>query len=110
MSVQQNPGLPGTPFEELPQVVPAGASGSLDALLDVSMPVVIEIGRAQMTVQEVLQLSPGSVVQLDRSVGEPVDIYVSDRRLAQGEIVVVGDHFGVRITRVLANASGEAAA
>jgi flagellar motor switch protein FliN/FliY len=110
MSVQENPVVSGAPFEELPQVVPGGAASSLDALLDVSMPVVIEIGRAQMTVQEVLQLSPGSVVQLDRSVGEPVDIYVSDRRLAQGEVVVVGDHFGVRITRVLSNSTGESGA
>jgi flagellar motor switch protein FliN len=77
------------------------AALSFDALLDVSMPVAIEIGRASMTVSEILQLNVGSVVQLDRIVGEPVDIYVSDRRFAQGEVVVVGEHFGVRITRVL---------
>ena len=77
----------------------------LDALMDVSLPVVIEIGRTRLTVQEVLQLAHGSVVQLDRIVGEPVDIYVSDRKLAQGEVVVVGDHFGVRITRVLGDAA-----
>lgn len=83
---------------------------SLDALMDVSMPVVIEIGRASLTVQEVLQLGAGSVIQLDRVVGEPVDIYVSDRKLAQGEVVVVGEHFGVRITRVLSGQNLEAAA
>ena len=76
-------------------------SPSFDALLDVSLPVAIEIGRTHMTVQEVLQLGTGSVVQLDRIVGEPVDLYVSDRRFAQGEVVVVNEHFGVRITRVL---------
>lgn len=74
---------------------------ALDALLDVSMPVIIEIGRTTMTLQEVLQLGPGSIVSLDRAVGEPVDIFVGDRRLAQGEIVVVNDHLGVRVTRVL---------
>jgi flagellar motor switch protein FliN/FliY len=92
----------------------AGASAqtpaSLDALMDVSMPVVIEIGRASLTVQEVLQLGAGSVIQLDRIVGEPVDIYVSDRKLAQGEVVVVGEYFGVRITRVLSGQTVEAAA
>lgn len=83
---------------------------SFDALMDVSMPVAIEIGRASMTVAEILQVGVGSVVQLDRIVGEPVDIYVSDRRFAQGEVVVVGEHFGVRITRVLGQvASPEAA-
>jgi flagellar motor switch protein FliN/FliY len=73
----------------------------LEALYDVSLPVVIEIGRTSLTVQEVLALGTGSVVELDRIVGDPVDIYVSDRKLAQGEVVVVGEHFGVRITRVL---------
>jgi flagellar motor switch protein FliN/FliY len=86
-----------------------GPAASLDALLDVSMPVIIEIGRTTMTVQELLQLTPGAVIELDRAVGQPVDIFVSDRRLAQGEVVVVGDHFGVRVTRVLAEPGGEAA-
>jgi len=89
---------------------PGRAGASLDALLEVSMPVVIEIGRATMTVQDVLQLAIGSVIELDRLVGEPVDVYVSDRKLAQGEVVVVGEHFGVRITRVLAPQNNEAAA
>jgi flagellar motor switch protein FliN/FliY len=88
----------------------AGGASSLDALLEVSMPVVIEIGRATMMVQDVLQLAVGSVIELDRLVGEPVDVYVSDRRLAQGEVVVVGEHFGVRITRVLTPQNNEAAA
>ena len=83
------------------------STATFDALLDVSMPVAIEIGRASMTVKDILQLGIGSVVQLDRIVGEPVDIYVSDRRFAQGEVVVVGEHFGIRITRVMAGASGE---
>ena len=78
-----------------------GNGRSLDALLDVSLPVVVEMGRTQMTVQEVLQLGPGSIVEIDRAVGEPVDIYVGDRRFAQGEVVVVGEEYGVRVTRVL---------
>lgn len=79
----------------------AGMAGSLDALLDVSLPVAIEFGRTHMTVQEVLELGNGSVIQLDRMVGEPIDIYVSDRKLAEGEVVVIGEHFGVRITRIV---------
>jgi flagellar motor switch protein FliN/FliY len=81
---------------------PGGAPGSLDALLDVSLPVAIEFGRTHMTVQEVLELGSGSVIQLDRMVGEPIDIYISDRKLAEGEVVVIGEHFGVRITRIVA--------
>ena len=108
-----------SPIEPAPSTAPAlgdlEASGrpagpaSLDALYDVSLPVIIEIGRAHMTIQEVLQLGNGSVIPLDRMVGEPVDIYVSDRRLAQGEVVVVGDHFAVRVTRVLPANGAEAA-
>jgi flagellar motor switch protein FliN/FliY len=79
-----------------------GAPGSLDTLLEVSLPVAIEFGRTHMTVQEVLELGSGSVIQLDRMVGEPIDIYVSDRKLAEGEVVVIGEHFGVRITRIVA--------
>lgn len=96
-SVPQSPDADGAP------------AGSLDALLEVSMPVIVEIGRTSMTLQEVLHLGPGSVVQLERAVGEPVDLYVGDRRLAQGEIVVVDDHLGVRITKVLSAQGPEVA-
>ena len=78
-------------------------------LLDLTLPVSIELGRTAMTVQELLRLGRGSVIQLDRLAGEPIDIYVGDRRFAEGEVVVLGEHFGVRITRVLA-APGAAAA
>ena len=61
----------------------------------------IEFGRTTMTIQEVLELGNGSVIELSRMVGEPVDIFVSDRKLAEGEVVVVGEHFGVRITRIV---------
>ena len=87
-----------------PVAVPMGTGGSLDTLLDVSLPVAIEFGRTHMTVQEVLELGSGSVIQLDRMVGEPIDIFVSDRKLAEGEVVVIGEHFGVRITRIVAGA------
>jgi flagellar motor switch protein FliN/FliY len=83
-------------------VIPMGTGGSLDTLLDMSLPVAIEFGRTHMTVQEVLELGSGSVIQLDRMVGEPIDIFVSDRKLAEGEVVVIGEHFGVRITRIVA--------
>lgn len=79
-------------------------------LLDLTLPVSIELGRTTMTVQEILRLGRGSVIQLDRLAGEPIDIYVGDRRFAEGEVVVLGEHFGVRITRVLANPAAASAA
>jgi flagellar motor switch protein FliN len=74
----------------------------ISMLLDLTLPVSIELGRTTMTVQEILRLGRGSVIQLDRLAGEPIDIYVGDRRFAEGEVVVLGEHFGVRITRILA--------
>ena len=76
----------------------------LDSLLDMTLPVTVEFGRTTMTIQELLALEPGSVIQLDRLMGDPVEILVSDRRLAEAEVVVVGDHFGVRITKVISDA------
>jgi flagellar motor switch protein FliN/FliY len=88
-------------FNELGDGAAPAAGAPLDQLFDVTLPVAIEFGRTAMTVQEVLDLGAGSIVQLDRMVGEPIDIFVGDRRFAEGEVVVVGEHFGVRITKVL---------
>ena len=82
----------------------------ISMLLDLTLPVSIELGRTSMTVQEILRLGRGSVIQLDRLAGEPIDIYVGDRRFAEGEVVVLGEHFGVRITRILATAPASMAA
>ncbi|MCC6928911.1 MAG: flagellar motor switch protein FliN [Gemmatimonadaceae bacterium] len=98
-------------FEEITSVLSAGGEVPISLLLDLTLPVSIELGRTAMTVQEVLRLGRGSVIQLDRLAGEPIDIYVGDRRFAEGEVVVLGEHFGVRITRILSKkAIAEAAA
>jgi flagellar motor switch protein FliN/FliY len=95
---------------------PAAASPSyagempLGLLLDLSLPVSIELGRTSMTVQEILRLGRGAVIQLDRLAGEPIDIYVGERRFAEGEVVVLGEHFGVRIVRIFAGAAQAVAA
>ncbi len=89
-------------FEEITAALSGGGEVPISLLLDLTLPVSIELGRTSMTVQEVLRLGRGSVVQLDRLAGEPIDIFVGDRRFAEGEVVVLGEHFGVRITRILA--------
>ena len=95
-------------FDELNEGLPQGEV-PLGMLLDLTLPVSIELGRTSMTVQEILRLGRGSVIQLERLAGEPIDIYVGDRRFAEGEVVVLGEHFGVRITRILSpKASREA--
>lgn len=91
----------------------AGAAAgelSLGLLLDLTLPVHIELGRTRMTVQEILRLGRGAVIQLDRLAGEPIDVYVGERKFAEGEVVVLGEHFGVRIVRIFAGAAAQAAA
>lgn len=88
-------------FEEIAAALSTNGEVPLSLVLDLTLPVSIELGRTAMTVQDVLRLGRGSVVQLDRLAGEPIDIFVGDRRFAEGEVVVLGEHFGVRITRIL---------
>jgi flagellar motor switch protein FliN/FliY len=80
----------------------------LSMLFSLSLPISIELGRTAMSVQEILRLGRGSVIQLDRLAGEPIDIFVGDRRFAEGEVVVLGEHFGVRVTRILARGAASA--
>lgn len=93
-------------YGELDPGLAGGSEVPMGALLDLTLPVAIELGRTTMTIQEILQLGRGSVVQLDRLAGEPIDIYVGDRRFAEGEVVVLGENFGVRVTRILARSTG----
>jgi flagellar motor switch protein FliN len=88
---------------ELGTGVTSGSEVPLAMLMDLTLPLSIELGRTRMTVQDILRLGRGSVVQLERLAGEPIDLYVADRRFAEGEVVVLGEHFGVRITRIISN-------
>jgi len=83
----------------------ADTSGSsatnLDLLMGVTMRVTVELGRTKMTIEEILELGPGAVIELDKLAGEPVDVLINDRLIAKGEVVVIDDRFGVRITEVI---------
>ena len=78
------------------------AHPSIDVILDVPVTLSLEVGRAQMSVGNLLRLSQGSVVELDRGAGEPLDVFVNGALVAHGEIVVVNDKFGIRLTDVVA--------
>ncbi len=75
--------------------------GNLDLLLDVNLKVSVELGRTRLKFREVLNLAPGSVIELARQTSEPVDIMVNGALFATGEVVVVDDHFAVRILKLL---------
>ncbi len=74
---------------------------NIDLLMDVSLKVTVELGRTQMMLRQVLELQHGSVIELDRLAGDPVDIFVNERLIARGEVVVVDDKFGVKITELV---------
>ena len=73
----------------------------LDAILDVPVMVSMEIGRSRISIRNLLQLNQGSVVELDRLAGEPMDVLVNGTLVAQGEVVVVNDKFGIRLTDII---------
>lgn len=88
-----------------PAEVAAIAPGDLARLQDVTVELSVEVGRTRMTLGQALSLGPGSVVALSRSAREPVDLLVNGKQVARGEVVVIDDDFGLRITEV--NALGE---
>lgn len=85
-------------FKPLAVEQPAGRTNSIDLIRDVPLKVTVELGRASLTVRDILALGAGSVVELDRLAGEPVDVLVNDRLIAHGEVVIVDESFGVRVT------------
>ena len=79
-------------------------SRNLNMLLDIPLQVTVELGRTKRSVKEILELSSGSIIELDKLAGEPVDILVNNRHIAKGEVVVIDENFGVRITDILSQA------
>ena len=82
-----------------------GARGGLDMLHDVEMEVSAELGRTRMSVRELLSLTPGAIVELDRAAGSPADLLVNGRLIARGEVVVIDENFGIRITEIVSPGS-----
>ena len=79
----------------------AGSLQDIDMILDIPVKLTVELGRTKMTIKELLRLTQGSVVALDGLAGEPLDILINGYLIAQGEVVVVADKFGVRITDII---------
>jgi flagellar motor switch protein FliN/FliY len=80
---------------------PAGATGALGAVYDIPVQLAAVLGRASMPVNQLLRLGRGAVVELDRKVGEPIDIFVNNRLIARGEVIVVEDRLGVTMTEII---------
>ena len=92
--------MPFTP-EQLTQLASIEGGEGIDILSDVDLNVKIELGRTKMLVEDVLKLTDGAVVELDKLAGDPVDIYVNDRHVARGEVLILNDNFCVRVSEIL---------
>ena len=95
-------------FAPLQPSASGGEQASMDLLLDVRLDLRVELGRASLPVREVLQLGPGSIVSLDKLSGESVDILINGKLIARGEVVVVDENFGVRVTEMVNRADSSA--
>jgi flagellar motor switch protein FliN/FliY len=101
MAASQPQVTPANIFEQLtPGMVPSGG-GNLDMILDIPVNLTVELGRTKIAIRSLLQLAQGSVVELDGLAGEPMDVLVNGCLIAQGEVVVVNDKFGIRLTDII---------
>jgi flagellar motor switch protein FliN len=91
-------------FNELQKTVPGKGTLDMDFILDIPLTLTVELGRCRMLINELLQLGQGSVVELQKIAGEPMDIFVNNRLIARGEVVVVNEKFGVRLTDIISAA------
>ncbi len=89
-------GAAPTPAKKGPQ-----NTRTLEFLMDVALQVSVEVGRARMTINDLLQMGPGSVVELEKIAGEPLDIFINGKAVARGEAVIVNEKFGVRLTDII---------
>ncbi len=95
-------------FGQLGASTESVAGGGVGLIMDVNVQVSVELGRSVMRVRDVLGLGPGSVVELDKHAGEPVEIVVNNKMIARGEVVVIDENFGVRITEIINGKAREA--
>src|ERR1700744_4419053 len=91
-------------FDQLSAPAGDGAEVNLDMILDVPVTLAMEVGRTRISIRNLLQLNQGSVVELDRAAGEPLDVFVNGTLVAHGEVVVVNEKFGIRLTDVISPA------
>jgi flagellar motor switch protein FliN/FliY len=102
MAEQATPAAPSADiFKELSGTTSGGVAQDIDFILDIPVLMTVELGRTKITIKNLLQLAQGSVVELDGLAGEPMDVLVNGCLIAQGEVVVVNDKFGVRLTDII---------
>ncbi|MFQ5543469.1 MAG: flagellar motor switch protein FliN [Nitrospiria bacterium] len=89
------------PLSPLQPEAPSAPLGKLDFILDVPLSITVNLGKTTMLIKELLQLGQGSVVELEKMAGEPMDVYIGEKLIARGEVVVVNEKFGIRLTDIV---------
>lgn len=99
--MQTPPSVQALQFPNFQQSVPSGEQGNIGLIMDVFMEMTVELGRTKKTIKDILGLGEGTIIELDKLAGEPVDILVNHKTIARGEVVVIDESFGVRVTEIL---------
>ena len=93
-------------YPSLPSVGLSSEQGNISLLMDVNMEMTVELGRTKKPIREILSMGEGTIIELDKLAGEPVDILVNHKLIANGEVVVIDENFGVRVTKIVSNPTG----
>ncbi len=99
--MQPPPNVQSLSFPNLQQTTGSGAEGNISLIMDVFMEMTVELGRTKKTIKDILGMGEGTIIELDKLAGEPVDILVNHKPIAKGEVVVIDENFGVRVTEIL---------
>jgi flagellar motor switch protein FliN/FliY len=91
-------------FAPLEEKKTGASAGNLDFILDIPLEIRVELGNAKILIRDLLQLGQGSVVELEKLSGEPLEVFIGDKLVARGEVVVVNDKFGIRLTDIVSAA------
>ena len=98
---QQQQNVQAAKFSSLNFGTPAGATSNIELLLDVPLTLTVELGRTRMLIKEILELTAGSIIELDKIAGESIDVLINNKLVAKGEVVVIDENFGIRITNII---------
>jgi len=95
------PAAPPAPASPAPSSPASGGSTGMNRVRDIPLEVTVELGRTRLLIRDILDLSPGSIIELDKLAGEPVDLLANGMLVARGEVIVIDDNFGVRVTEII---------
>ncbi|MCE5314754.1 MAG: flagellar motor switch protein FliN [Armatimonadota bacterium] len=107
VSSAPTPGVRAAAFAPMASAADSASRNGVELIMDVRLNVAVELGRSTLSVREILALGPGKVVELDKHAGEPVEVVINNKTVARGEVVVIDENFGVRITEIIGSRERE---